>query len=92
MHLAAFVNTPVVAIFGPTDHVVNEPYRYTPHIVIRKEIKCAPCRKKNCADRDCMNGVKENDAIRAINIILDSFKNKRNKKINPRSLSSPIRS
>jgi len=92
MHLAAFVNTPVVAIFGPTDHVVNEPYRYTPHIVIRKEIKCAPCRKKNCADRDCMNGVKESDAIRAINIMLDSFKNKRNKKINPRSLSSPIRS
>ncbi len=92
MHLAAFVNTPVVAIFGPTDHVVNEPYRYTPHIVIRKEIKCAPCRKTNCADRDCMNGVKERDAIRAINIMLDSFKNKRNKKINPRSLSNPIRS
>lgn len=91
MHLAAFVNTPVVAIFGPTDHVVNEPYRYTPHIVIRKEIKCSPCRKKNCADRSCMNGVKESDAIRAINIIIDSFKNKRNKKIKPRSLSSPIR-
>ena len=92
MHLAAFVNTPVVAIFGPTDHVVNEPYRYTPHIVIRKEIKCAPCRKTNCADRECMNGVKETDVIRAINIMLDSFKNKRNKKINPRSLISPIRS
>ena len=92
MHLAAFVNTPVVAIFGPTDHVVNEPYRYTPHIVIRKEIKCAPCRKKNCADRDCMNGVKESDLIRAINIMLDSFKNKRNKKIKPRSLISPIKS
>ena len=92
MHLAAFVNTPVVAIFGPTDHVVNEPYRYTPHIVIRKEIKCAPCRKNNCSDRDCMNGVKESDVIRAINIMLDSFKNKRNKKIKPRSLISPIRS
>jgi lipopolysaccharide heptosyltransferase I len=92
MHLAAFVNTPVVAIFGPTDHVVNEPYRYTPHIVIRKEIKCAPCRKKNCTDRDCMNGIKESDAIRAINIMLDSFKNKRNKKIKPGSLISPIKS
>jgi lipopolysaccharide heptosyltransferase I len=92
MHLAAFVNTPVVAIFGPTDHVVNEPYRYTPHIVIRKEIKCAPCRKKNCTDRDCMNGIKESDAIRAINIMLGSFKNKRNKKIKPRSLISPIKS
>ena len=92
MHLAAFVNTPVVAIFGPANHVVNEPYKYTPHIVIRKEIKCAPCRKKNCADRDCMNGIKESDAIRAINIMLDSFKNKRNKKIKPRSLISPIKS
>jgi lipopolysaccharide heptosyltransferase I len=92
MHLAAFVNTPVVAIFGPTNHVQNEPYRYTPHIVIRKEMKCAPCRKNNCSDRDCMNGVKESDVIRAINIMLDSFKNKRNKKIKPRSLSSPTKS
>ncbi len=36
MHLAAFVNTPVVAIFGPTDHVVNEPYRYTPSYCYQK--------------------------------------------------------
>lgn len=83
MHLAAFVKTPVVAIFGPTDHVVNEPYKHTPHIVIRKEMACAPCRKKTCPARDCMKGVKEADVIRAVNIMLDSFKNKRNKKVKP---------
>jgi len=83
MHLAAFVKTPVVAIFGPTDHVVNEPYKHTPHIVIRKEVACSPCRKKTCPARDCMKGVKETDVIRAVNIMLDSFKNKRNKKVKP---------
>jgi len=90
MHLAAFVKTPVVAIFGPTDHVVNEPYKHTPHIVIRKEMSCAPCRKRNCPTRDCMKGIKESDVIRAVNIMLDSFKNKRNKKMKSRSLSGPL--
>ncbi len=92
MHLAAFVKTPVVAIFGPTDHVVNEPYKHTPHIVIRKEIECAPCRKRTCPTKECMKGIKESDVIRAVNIMLDSFKNKRNKKTKSRSLSGPRQS
>ncbi len=77
MHLAAFTGIPVVAIFGPTDHVINEPYAFTPHIIIRKETRCSPCRKKDCSKRDCMKGVTEENVIRAVNIMLDSFKHKK---------------
>ncbi len=77
MHLAAFVGTPVVALFGPTDHVVNEPYSGTPHIVIRKELDCSPCRKYECAKKTCMKELKEDSVVRAIEIMLDSFKHKK---------------
>jgi len=77
MHLAAFVGIPVVALFGPTDHVVNDPYAGTPHIIIRKEMPCSPCRRKNCPRRDCMKEIRETNVIRAVNIMLESFKYKK---------------
>ncbi len=80
MHLAAFVGIPVVALFGPTDHIVNDPYMHTPHIIIRSETQCSPCRKYDCKLRECMTGIKEESVMRAINIMLDSFKDKKGEK------------
>lgn len=77
MHLAAFVGIPVVALFGPTDHVVNDPYVGTPHIIIRKETPCSPCRRTACPRRDCMKEIREANVIRAVNIMLESFKYKK---------------
>ncbi|MBM4309817.1 MAG: glycosyltransferase family 9 protein [Deltaproteobacteria bacterium] len=74
MHLAAFAGTPVIGLFGPTDPVVNEPYSRTPHIILHDEVDCAPCRKRACPRRDCMKGIREESVIRAIQIMLDSFK------------------
>jgi lipopolysaccharide heptosyltransferase I len=75
MHLAAFVGIPVVALFGPTDIVVNEPYTQTPHIILRKEVDCSPCRKYACRKKICMQKIKEESVIRAVNIMLDSRRN-----------------
>jgi lipopolysaccharide heptosyltransferase I len=77
MHLAAFVGIPVVAIFGPTDHVVNEPYAVTPHIIIRDEIKCSPCRRYTCSRRDCMRDISEENVIRAVRIMLETARNRK---------------
>jgi heptosyltransferase I len=49
MHLAALVNTPVVAIFGPKDPRVYGPYG-CPNIVVRKELACSPCRRRRCPE------------------------------------------
>jgi lipopolysaccharide heptosyltransferase I len=75
MHLAALLRTPVVAIFGPTDYVVNAPYKKTKHIIIRKEIDCSPCRVKDCRKRDCMKAIQVDDVLQAIHIIIDATKN-----------------
>lgn len=67
MHIASAVETPVVALFGPT-----APWRTGPfgakHRVIRVDLKCSPCFKRECETKNCMlqidvdqilNGVKE---------------------------------
>jgi len=74
MHVAAFAGTPVIGLFGPTDPIINEPYSRTPHIILHDEVECAPCRKRACPRRDCMKGISEESVIRAVQIMLDSFK------------------
>jgi len=46
MHLAAAVDTPVLAIFGPTDPSRTGPYG-AGHTVIRSTEDCSPCFLKN---------------------------------------------
>ncbi len=57
MHISSFVGTPVVAVFGPTDPVENEPYGGTPFRMVRVPSSCSPCRKKRCRRTDCFDGV-----------------------------------
>jgi len=64
MHLAALSGVPVVAIFGPTDQLVNGPYGKG-HTIVRKEQPCAPCRKKDCKRLDCIRSVTVDDVYRA---------------------------
>ena len=57
MHLAAAAGGKVVALFGPT-----APWRTGPfgsgHVVVRKELDCSPCFRRECRD-----GVRCMDAI-----------------------------
>ncbi len=54
MHVAAAFNIPMVAIFGPTDHVVTSPVSRNAKIV-RHSIDCSPCLKEVCPfDHRCM--------------------------------------
>lgn len=56
MHLAAAVETPVVALFGPT-----APWRTGPfgpnHAAIRVGLDCSPCFKRACKTRTCMKKI-----------------------------------
>ncbi len=54
MHIAAALDVPVFAIFGPANPVRTGPYGEM-HTVIRQEIDCAPCyRWKPCSHWRCM--------------------------------------
>lgn len=72
MHLAWAVNTPVVAIFGPTDHKKYAPGG--PHdVVIRRELKCSPCEKSLCpkGTRECMKLILPGEVLQACKKILN---------------------
>ncbi|MCD6291991.1 MAG: glycosyltransferase family 9 protein [Deltaproteobacteria bacterium] len=56
MHLAVAVNTPVVAIFGPTHPLINAPYG-TPYRLVRHSLPCSPCRKRSCKSRLCLEAI-----------------------------------
>jgi heptosyltransferase-2 len=47
MHVAAALHTPLVAVFGSTDHIATGPYSEQA-TVIRKSLDCSPCMKTHC--------------------------------------------
>jgi lipopolysaccharide heptosyltransferase I len=72
MHIASFVKTPVVVIYGPTDHRVNAPYEKNPHRVLRKDVSCNPCRKRDCSSVACMSAISPEEVIEAVTQLLTS--------------------
>jgi lipopolysaccharide heptosyltransferase II len=60
MHLASYLNVPVVALFGPTD-----PKRYGPWsgkcAVVRNNDQCLACRLRNKVLHTCMQAIRAED-------------------------------
>jgi len=48
MHIAAALNVPMVAIFGPTDHVAWAPLSESA-TVVRRDMSCWPCSAHKCS-------------------------------------------
>ena len=53
MHIAAALNVPVFAIFGPTNPLRTGPYGKS-HVIISKGLECSPCYRKKCKGIKCM--------------------------------------
>ena len=47
MHVAAALNTPLVAVFGSTDHIATGPFSQR-KVVIRHPLPCSPCLNTHC--------------------------------------------
>ena len=63
MHLAVALGKPLVALFGPSDERRTGPYRGT---VIRAKLDCAPCSRKTCAVPTCMEAIRPEDVLQAL--------------------------
>jgi 3-deoxy-D-manno-octulosonic-acid transferase/heptosyltransferase-1 len=74
MHLAALARVPVVAIFGPTDHLVNGPYG-NGHTIVRAGVSCSPCRDKECKKRECLRSITVDVVFRAVMATLSRIRN-----------------
>ncbi|MFH1059492.1 MAG: lipopolysaccharide heptosyltransferase I [Pseudomonadota bacterium] len=56
MHLAAALETPVVALFGPTSPGRTGPWG-AGHTVLRLGLSCSPCFRRTCPDPRCLTGL-----------------------------------
>ena len=65
MHIAAAVDTPTVALFGPTDPSRTGPYG-DGHCVVRKDMTCSPCFLKKCDSRRCMVEITVEEVFAAV--------------------------
>jgi ADP-heptose:LPS heptosyltransferase len=80
LHVAASVNTPLVALFGPTD-----PARHLApvgrHIILRKDFRCSPCYQTRCRrDYKCMKSIKPDEVYEAGTELLEAKSEKRKAK------------
>ncbi|WP_448871966.1 lipopolysaccharide heptosyltransferase II [Desulfobulbus propionicus] len=71
MHVAAALHTPLVAIFGSTDHIATGPHSDNA-VVIRKPLPCSPCKKSHCPEKHfrCMQLIDSDEVFAAVNTIL----------------------
>ncbi|MCX5656818.1 MAG: lipopolysaccharide heptosyltransferase II [Candidatus Omnitrophica bacterium] len=66
LHIAMAVNTPVVALFGPTDFRRHVAYLNENITILRKEVFCSPCYRPICKDYDCMHKITVQEVLDAL--------------------------
>lgn len=68
MHIAAAYQVPTIAIFGPTRHMETSQWMNEKSIIVRHDMKCAPCMKRECplGHHECMKSITSDEVIKAV--------------------------
>jgi lipopolysaccharide heptosyltransferase I len=69
IHIAAGVETPVLAIFGPTEPQATGPYPFIGHSVRRTELPCSPCGQRTCRNPtylECLHSISVSSVLEAM--------------------------
>ena len=72
LHLAIAVQTPVLALFAPTNPKICGPYHAKDAHVIQKPITCKPCLRRRCRLPFCMLQISPQEVFRYAEKILAS--------------------
>lgn len=72
MHIAAAYQVPTVAIFGPTRHLETSQWKNEKSVIVRHEMDCAPCMKRECplGHHECMKSITAEEVIETIQKII----------------------
>ena len=72
MHVAAAYQVPTVAIFGPTRHLETSQWKNTKSVIVRHDMECAPCMKRECplGHHECMKSITSNEVIEAVRSLI----------------------
>ncbi|WP_232048581.1 glycosyltransferase family 9 protein [Helicobacter canis] len=74
MHIAAALEVPMVAIFGPTNMTETAPWRAKNCILLNLNLPCAPCKKRVCplGHHKCMKDLRPEMVIEAAHKLLEA--------------------
>ena len=71
MHMAAAVNTPQVAIFGPEEPEHFRPYAPADsYVIMHKPMDCRPCRTAACDHVSCLDKITADEVLAAAKTLL----------------------
>jgi lipopolysaccharide heptosyltransferase I len=62
MHIAAALDRPLIALFGPTDPKLTGPYQREDS-VLRLAIPCSPCHSRRCSHMSCLRWIRAQDVL-----------------------------
>ena len=77
LHVAAALNRPVLAIYGPSDPLYTGPHNQAAGVLQAKDLPCVPCMKQTCAYREplaCLRSIKPEQVCSHAISILDAVK------------------
>jgi heptosyltransferase II len=68
MHLAAALQIPTVAIFGPTMDIETSQWMNDKSSIVKKNLECQPCMKRVCPlnHHNCMKLIEASDVLKAV--------------------------
>ncbi|MEA1890342.1 MAG: putative lipopolysaccharide heptosyltransferase III [Pseudomonadota bacterium] len=72
MHIAAAMDTPCVALFGPSDELTWGPWQVQ-HTVLTKDYSCRPCGLDGCGNgkmSDCLMAINAKEVVSAVQELL----------------------
>ena len=73
IHLAAGVDTPVLAIFGPTESKATGPYPLARHTVQCTELPCRPCGERTCRNTnylECLESISVSSVMASVHELM----------------------
>ena len=68
MHIAASLNIPTIALFGPTNPIETSQWKNQSSFIISKTLECQPCMKRTCPlkHHNCMKLIEAREVIDSI--------------------------
>lgn len=72
MHLAAGLQVPTIAIFGPTNSTETSQWMNSKSVVVSKKLDCQPCMQRSCPlnHHNCMKLITANEVINSIPAVI----------------------
>ena len=77
MHIAAALDVPIVAIYGPDDPLMTHPYTSPErYIIVKKDLECQPCNKSRCDKMTCLKEITVDEVFEAVCRLLNPDRNR----------------